>query len=201
MRVYRYNVRTYSYDDVLTGNILILRGNIEILPPDRTSVSYDHLAQLVGEFLLTSCQDVDISAALSIMPVTRSMSYLSLVRVASSARYPEGMDLNPLFTGVSSFRPAGSGGELQLFQFAGIELVHGWLVDPSTPEYPILSRMQDYDTCVNLIAEVDHLSHGQFLQSEDEPSSSSSGPTHHRQSSLKPDEQQKIEDGMDPFSF
>lgn len=105
--------------------------------------------------------------------------------------------MNPLFTGVSSFRPAGSGGELQLFQYAGIELVHGWLVDPSTPEYRVLSRIQDYDTCVTLIAEADHLSHGRFLLSEDEPSSSNAGPTHHRQSSLKPDEQQKIEDGKD----
>lgn len=106
------------------------------------------------------------------------------------------MDLNPLFTSVSSFRPAGSGGELKLFEYAGIELVHGWLADPSTPEYHILSRLQDYDTCVNLIAEADHISHGQFLQSEDDTPSSSAGPTHQRSSSLSPDEQQKIEEGV-----
>lgn len=113
--------------------------------------------------------------------------------------YAEGMDLNPLFTGVNSFRPAGSGGELKLFEYAGIELVHGWLADPSTAEYHILSRLQDYDTCVNLIAEADHLSHGRFLQSvnDEEPSSSSSAPTtsHNRNNSLSPDDQQKIEEG------
>ena len=56
----------------MSGNILILRGDIEILPPDRTNVSYDQLAQLVGEFLLMSQLDEDISPALSTMPVTRS---------------------------------------------------------------------------------------------------------------------------------
>ncbi|KAF9818789.1 hypothetical protein IEO21_02569 [Rhodonia placenta] len=58
----------------LIGNILILRGDIEILPPERTTVSYDFLSRLVGEYLLTSSPHVDTSAALSIMPVTRSTS-------------------------------------------------------------------------------------------------------------------------------
>jgi ubiquitin carboxyl-terminal hydrolase MINDY-1/2 len=54
------------------GNILILRGDIEIQPPERNSVSYEFLSQLVGEYLLLNCPDVDISAALSIMPRTTS---------------------------------------------------------------------------------------------------------------------------------
>lgn len=54
------------------GNILVLRGHIEILPHDRTTVSYEFLSQLVGEYLLTNCPDIDISAALSIMPSTTS---------------------------------------------------------------------------------------------------------------------------------
>ena len=56
------------------------------------------------------------------------------------------MDLNPLFTGISSFRPAGLGGELKLFELCNVALVHGWLADPSTPEYPVLARAEDYDT-------------------------------------------------------
>lgn len=112
----------------------------------------------------------------------------------------EGMDLNPLFTGISSFRPAGSGGELKLFEHAGIKLVHGWLADPSTPEFHILSRVKDYDNCVNLIAEADHLSHGNLLvnESADETSSSQAGPSSQASSSpstVTPDVQQKIEEG------
>lgn len=62
------------------GNILILRGDIEILPADRPSVSYEQLSQLLAEYLLRTCPDVDISSALTTMPVTRSM-YVDLFDV------------------------------------------------------------------------------------------------------------------------
>ena len=58
--------------------------------------------------------------------------------------YPEngsgGMDLNPLFTSIDAFRPAGDGGELKLFELAGVKLYHGWLADPDGPEYDVVSR-------------------------------------------------------------
>ncbi len=63
------------------GNILILRGNITIEPPGRQTVSYEHLCQLVAEYLLLNCPDVDISAALSIMPYTQSTFLLTPTRV------------------------------------------------------------------------------------------------------------------------
>lgn len=65
-----------------TGNILILRDKIQILPYERTSVSYDYLSQLVAEYLLLTCPDVDISAALSVMPATRSSC------ISPKASYP-----------------------------------------------------------------------------------------------------------------
>lgn len=71
---------------MVSGNILILRGNIEILPPDRSNVSYEQLAQLVGEYLLMSRPDVDISAALSTMPVTRSASTLIVLCLMTHGR-------------------------------------------------------------------------------------------------------------------
>ena len=79
------------------------------------------------------------------------------------------MDLNPLFTMSTSFRPAGAGGELKLFEQVGISLVHGWLVDPEGPEGKTLEKYQDYDSAVSLIAEVDHLTHGRFVIDEDSP--------------------------------
>ncbi|KAG2101578.1 uncharacterized protein F5147DRAFT_616394 [Suillus discolor] len=130
-------------------NILILRGQIEILPYERGTVSYEFLAQLVGEYLLMSCPDIDVSAALSIMPSTT-----------------KGLDLNPVFTGATSFRPAGEGGELKLFEQAGIELVHGWLVDPDSEEYRVLQHVRDYDTAVTLIADADHVTRGRLLSGD-----------------------------------
>jgi len=77
------------------------------------------------------------------------------------------MDLNPVFTDATSFHPSttvtGAGGELKLFEQVGISLLHGWLVDPDSPEAPALKRVQDYDTAVGLIAEVDHLTNGKFV--------------------------------------
>jgi hypothetical protein len=77
------------------------------------------------------------------------------------------MDLNPLFTGATSFRPAGEGGALKLFEQAGIKLVHGWLVDPDSSESKIVTKFKDYDSAVNLIADADHITKGQLVASDD----------------------------------
>ncbi|KAI0703830.1 hypothetical protein BC835DRAFT_909494 [Cytidiella melzeri] len=160
-------------------NILILRGDIEILPQDRRSVSYEQLAQLLAEHLLKTQTDVDIDSALATMPVTR-----------------KGMDLNPLFTGITAFRPAANGGELKLFEHAGIKLVHGWLVDPSSPEHQAVSQVKDYDTAVNLVAEADHLSKGQIVPDYDATSSSSQA-----ELSLSAEDERKIRDAYSIRSF
>ena len=106
------------------------------------------------------------------------------------------MDLNPLFTGATAFHPAGDGGALKLFEHAGFKLVHGWLSDPGSPEYHILSKTRDYDTSVTLIAEADHLTKGRLLapehaRTESEAGGSSGG----SYESLTHDERQKVQDG------
>lgn len=108
------------------------------------------------------------------------------------------MDLNPLFSGASSFRPAGTGGELKLFEQAGIKLVHGWLADPDSPEYAVLVKAEDYDSAVNLIVEADHVAKGQLVVSEDELSSSqagSSGSASGTGPALSEEDQKKVEAG------
>jgi ubiquitin carboxyl-terminal hydrolase MINDY-1/2 len=161
-------------------NILILRGAIEILPPSRVTVSYEFLSQLLAEHLLITCPEVDITAALEIMPCTRT-----------------GMDLNPVFTGAKSFRPHGLGGELKLFEQVGIDLVHGWLVDPESPEAGAVSRTQDYDSSVMLIAEVDHITKGRFvLDDSDAPQAGSS-----KSPVFSDEERTKIEDATTATSI
>ncbi|KAH7907206.1 hypothetical protein BJ138DRAFT_525164 [Hygrophoropsis aurantiaca] len=112
-------------------NILILRGDIT-LPPTRTTVSYEFLAQLVGEHLLLRPRNAreqegeeDVMAALAVMPSTT-----------------KGLDLNPVFASPTSFSPTSSyhpdpstaNAELKLFKQADIPLVHGWLVDTGDNE-------------------------------------------------------------------
>ncbi|KZS92416.1 hypothetical protein SISNIDRAFT_486451 [Sistotremastrum niveocremeum HHB9708] len=156
-------------------NILILRGDIVILPPERREVAYEFLSALVAEYLLRASPGVDIAAALTILPLTQN-----------------GLDLNPLFTGLSLFRPHGDGGALKLFEHANIKLVHGWLVDPTSHEYSVLSTTQDYDNSTDLIVAADSITKGQLVETwtvSDDVGESSNG---HVQSGNRHDEMQKL---------
>ncbi|OSC98486.1 hypothetical protein PYCCODRAFT_1447383 [Trametes coccinea BRFM310] len=105
--------------------------------------------------------------------------------------------MGPLFTGPGLFRPAASGadGEIQLFEQAGIKLVHGWLVDPSCPEYEVLSRTQDYDSSVNLLVEADYAIKGNLVVAEDAASQEGSPSRRDTACTLtgSADEQRKVE--------
>lgn len=112
----------------------------------------------------------------------------------------EGMDLNPLFTDATSFRPAGDGGALKLFEQADIQLVHGWLVDPDSSEYRVLATTEDYDNSLNAIVAADDLTKGLLVVDESTvgPSSSgssSAGPSSQVSGKWTPEERTKIEDG------
>ncbi|KAJ8071976.1 hypothetical protein AAF712_009669 [Marasmius tenuissimus] len=176
----RVKIITQNYNGpcsfIAICNILILRGSITIEPPTRENVSYEFLSQLVAEYLLLNCPEVDISAALSIMPVTQ-----------------RGMDLNPLFTGSRLFRPEGHGGELKLFSQVGIDLVHGWVVDWDSEEAKVLSKTEDYDSAAILIADADHITKGQLVtRDEDVPQAGSSKAP----SNWTDEERTKVEDAI-----
>jgi ubiquitin carboxyl-terminal hydrolase MINDY-1/2 len=66
------------------------------------------------------------------------------------------MDLKPFFNPFTALRPATTG-ELARFSSAGISLVHGWLINPGSPEYTAVSHVKDYDSTMNLIVEADVL--------------------------------------------
>ena len=176
-------------------------------------MSYNYLSHLVAERLLLSAPDVDISTALSIMPLTISESLCYFIcRTSLTPKYLhaiiEGMDLNPVFTSPTAFQPASTGGELALFAQAGISLVHGWLADPSSPEYSALTRARDYDAATDVIVAADVLTRGRLVLDDalSEPSgsgsagpsgSSSAGPSGSsgHTGGLSAEDRQKVEDG------
>lgn len=109
------------------------------------------------------------------------------------------MDLNPVFTSSTAFRPATTGGELALFASAGISLVHGWLIDPESAEHAAVSRVKDYDSAMNLIVEADVLTRGLLVGNgaEDDGErggSSQAGPSDSGVN-LSEEEMRKVEDG------
>ena len=86
-----------------------------------------------------------------------------------------------------------------LFASAGITLVHGWLVDPASPEYAAVSRVGDYDSAVNLIVEADVLTRG-LLVSDGDAAAAAAGPSSSSSSSspninLTDEERRRVEDG------
>ena len=99
------------------------------------------------------------------------------------------MVLNPVSTDATAFHPSttvtGAGGELKLFAQVGISLLQGWLVDPDSPESPVLNRIQDYGTAVGVIVEADHLTNGIFVYYSSSRTSPRSRPrTIHRCTSI-----------------
>ncbi|KAG8903521.1 hypothetical protein FRB99_003177 [Tulasnella sp. 403] len=134
------------------GNVLILRNDINIFPKNRKSVSYEYLASLIADFLVSRMPDdtaIDgLSAALSKLPDLQ-----------------EGMHINSVWTSHSSFKQLGEGGELKLFELCGVDLVHGWLADPNSLEYNSLIKAEDYDGAVNLIVAADDLTKGGLVES------------------------------------
>jgi hypothetical protein len=65
-----------------------------------------------------------------------------------------GIDLNPVFTSSTVFHPAMTGGE---FASAGISLMYGWLINPTSPKHTTILHVRDYNTAMNLIVKADML--------------------------------------------
>ena len=113
------------------------------------------------------------------------------------------MDLNPLFTSSTSFRPSAhaAGGGLDLFTKARIDLVHGWLVGPDSEEGRVVTKVGDYDRAVELIAEVDHLTGGKLVLDEENlvrsDNVSGSGRLEDGSTHYSDEQERKIEDGED----
>lgn len=60
----------------------------------------------------------------------------------------QGLDVDIEFDGINNFKGISErdSGELSVFEYAGVELVHGWLADPSSPEeYEALMRAGSYE--------------------------------------------------------
>ena len=105
------------------------------------------------------------------------------------------MDLNPVFTAATSFRPAGAGGELKLFEQVNIKLVHGWIVDPDSDEADAIAKTPDYDSAVNLIVDADHTTNGHLVMSEDALGVGGSVPNGHAHRTLTEEERDKVARG------
>jgi ubiquitin carboxyl-terminal hydrolase MINDY-1/2 len=85
-----------------------------------------------------------------------------------------GVAFNPNFTS-TAFCPIGD--EARPFEILGISLVHGWLVDPASPEYAAVKRVGDYQSARNLLVEAGFLKQDTNLTGAAGPSRPNRNPT------------------------
>jgi ubiquitin carboxyl-terminal hydrolase MINDY-1/2 len=91
-----------------------------------------------------------------------------------------------------------TGGEFTLFVSTGISLVHGWLVNPMSPKHATISRVEGYNSAVNLIVEADVLTHGLLMGADaDQDDADDVGPSEaglsHSNVDLTDEERRKVE--------
>ncbi|SPO31785.1 uncharacterized protein UTRI_06502_B [Ustilago trichophora] len=137
-------------------NILLLRGELEITPPDRPVVSYSYLSQLIAEHLLTKAttggEGEGLEAALSTLPRTQY-----------------GLDVDVGFDSITSFAAStgsdGGAGELALFRLCGVQLVHGWLPDPADVEtHQAVQAAGSYNKATDIVVRGDEVADGAVVR-------------------------------------
>ncbi|EST06847.1 Aminotransferase, class IV [Kalmanozyma brasiliensis GHG001] len=138
-------------------NILLLRGELQITPPDRPVVSYSYLSQLLAEHLLTKVGTEGfggegLEAALSTLPRTQY-----------------GLDVDVGFNSITSFAATaandGGAGELALFRLCGVPLVHGWLPDPAdAPTFQAVQAAGSYNKATDILVRGDEIAEGAVVR-------------------------------------
>lgn len=154
-------------------NTLILQGKVAIRPYDRPTIGYDHLLELLADYLLN--EDPSESGASS-TGTGRAGDHVEAEKVKSRLEIESalrllphlehGLDVNVYFKSIRGFEPTA---ELGLFHTFGVELVHGWVVSPviDTPMYTLVdgpAGITSYNKAVECIVSGDHAGGGLVVE-------------------------------------
>ncbi|KAG0211752.1 hypothetical protein BGX33_004094 [Mortierella sp. NVP41] len=112
-------------------NTLILQGKVAIRPYDRPTIGYDHLLELLADYLLNEDPSETGAATQRVGGHVEAEKVKSRLEIESALRLlphlEHGLDVNVFFKSIRGFEPTA---ELGLFHTFGVELVHGWVVSP-----------------------------------------------------------------------
>ncbi|KAI8579245.1 hypothetical protein K450DRAFT_243482 [Umbelopsis ramanniana AG] len=161
---------------VAISNVLLLRGDIEVTPFGRPSVTFEYIASQLGNYLLSRApsapksptEEVDeignlqqTSEALPDGPQRRRsadyfMDYRYNLNSALSMipNLQSGLDINVYFNSINGFEPTA---ELALFDLFDVDLVHGWVVDSEDKETQkiVVNRCGSYNAAVECVISSD----------------------------------------------
>ncbi|ORZ06716.1 hypothetical protein BCR42DRAFT_427072 [Absidia repens] len=155
-------------------NVLFIRGDLNMQPFERTTVTFEYLLGILGDYLLNHAPS-DIKAPESpsaqhppASPTNQRQEprKSSLTRQATMEhvltyrhnldtalsilpRLQTGLDVNVQFSSIHDFEPTE---ELALFDLFDVDLVHGWIIDPQDEEgYRVVNRCKSYNGIVECI--------------------------------------------------
>ncbi|KAI9205945.1 uncharacterized protein BJ171DRAFT_567232 [Polychytrium aggregatum] len=136
------------------SNVLLLRGAIKI-HPDLPSITYQHLVDLIGDYMLTRMAANEQNLRLSNLPEDLANFSHNLQDVMNTIPLLQrGLDVNVKFDSPYSFEltPA-----LLLFDIFGVSLCHGWTISSSDSTfYDIVVReLGCYNKVVEKVIEAD----------------------------------------------
>ncbi|KAF9200870.1 hypothetical protein BGZ49_008909 [Haplosporangium sp. Z 27] len=138
----QYVLKPIDWIDPSTGiekriKIITQNGKVAIRPYDRPDISYDHLLELLANYLLH--EDIPEDTTSSSSTSQHNSKTKSRLEIESALRLlphlEHGLDVNVFFKSIRGFEPTR---ELGLFHTFGVELVHGWIVNP-TSDGPMFS--------------------------------------------------------------
>ena len=106
--------------------------------------SYDELVSLIGGLAL------DRQSSISFDDPNASANLRSILDILPALS--RGLDVNPKFChGVRGYEYTGN---MAVFDLFGVELVHGWLLDPSDPQFDLFKDLS-YNQLVELVISAD----------------------------------------------
>ncbi|GAA5800016.1 hypothetical protein HPULCUR_005437 [Helicostylum pulchrum] len=136
-------------------NVLFLRGDLDIQPPDREIVKFEYLVERLGDYLLNHASQEEVTPrklekrrATSEYDLDDALSILPNLKV--------GLDVNIKFDSIHGFEPTK---ELAMFDLFNVDLVHGWIADPQDIEtYDIVvNTCGSYNRIVEYIVQADEI--------------------------------------------
>ncbi|KAG0012446.1 hypothetical protein BGZ80_011744 [Entomortierella chlamydospora] len=177
--VNEYVLKPIDWIDPATGierriKIITQNGKVAIQPYDRPSISYDHLLELLADYLLNEdpSEAATSSSSTGQRTGTRAENekVKSRLEIESALRLlphlEHGLDVNVYFKSIRGFEPTA---ELGLFHTFGVELVHGWVVSPIAdgPMFALIdgpAAISSYNKAVECIVSGDDAGNGLVVE-------------------------------------
>ncbi|KAI8368407.1 FAM63A-like protein [Choanephora cucurbitarum] len=152
-------------------NVLFLRGDLSIQPPDREVVTFEYLVERLGDYLLNQAPSEERPKA-PLERQTTSEFVLTYRHNLDSAfsmlpHLQRGLDVNVQFDGIRGFEPTA---ELAMFDLFHADLVHGWVADPQDRDtyQALVHRGMSYNQAVEAVVQTDELSGTSPIGKEEE---------------------------------